>query len=278
MASGIILGGSLDETANQQHRLPFPDGKLLFEDQNFDDGYRGWEDFYTPSGNTGAVLSLTPTMTFGGGLGLRLSTSSKRTTVIAGNCFAIKRMTRPNETGTLIFETVYSFGAETLVGAEEKNGNPFDVEFMIDTCNFAGTHRSFAHFRHCLVDGTSFVRVNELRSRKNEVGGATAYRNSGITTVPILNQNKLILNRAVVAFNLAGNGGLGEYAFFEVNGTRWTMEGTEAGEAAEEAIQGGGDVGNFAGGLNFIIGLNGNSHEDVGHSWLNVASTRAYLL
>lgn len=269
MGSTIILGGSLDRTTAQNRSLLLPEGNLLFEDSNFDDGYRGWEELYSTTEMAPISLSPYPAL---GGLALHMSTSSKRSTVNAGKSYAIKRLMRPSETSVIAFETLWSFGSESMLL------NPFDIEWLIDTCNYANTQRSFYRFRYCLTDGTSFSRVNELRSRKNEVLGGTSFRNSGITLKPAYNQNKQNINRTVCVINLAGNSGKGEYVSFEVNGTKWIMEGTEAGEAAEELVQGGGEAGNFGGGLNFVTGILGNSHEDVGHAFMNVCAARAYIL
>jgi hypothetical protein len=251
-----------------------PTGTVLFDD-NFADGFCGWEELFTDLSGTGAYtgtatsgpLSLGERSQFSQ-RSLLLQTVSIADPALFSQCNAMKRLSigTPGgvHRGVVTYEVWFSWGSENTAG-----NAPRYILFMID--EMYGGVRNFWKLRWRNYDESGAVRAKDwYLSSGNEdtysqvvIGGTTP-----LTDYPY-NGNKGGVLYVSLTLDLAGSAYRSfraldqSYDLTQVAGLTPPVAGTDP---------------NFNNGLNFMVGITNRSSSATTASWASVARARATML
>jgi hypothetical protein len=276
-----LLGGGLPAALTSTGNLKaavlalpndrFPEGVLLYDD-NFDEGYAGWQDHMSGSTAQGALsLASFPSVT--GGKSLKLSTGPRRnaSSIPSSNCTAIKRMSLLGDAKVIDFEVWWSYGAFDL------SKQIAHIEFSLDYQRWDSSSRGFPTLRFSRFDNTSNLRVNEWRIKKDD-GTYVAIPDLASRSDLGENEDKQNMWYTRLRFDLSANGGTGGYVEAQVNDLIVDLSGLGAGRGLN-APQTGGASNSFAGGMNFLVSManRNNVDGDTGKGWVAIDRARGSI-
>lgn len=277
---GLAQDATLKTTLGQ---LRHPRGKLLFHD-TFDTGFCGWRDHIASTNQPSAPLGLSTHPTGPGRYALELTTSATTSAGQDGTCTGYKNMTRPVDTGLVVFSAMLAYR-----GAADQAA-PRSIFMGMDCQAWDDSSRGFAKLTLQRWVGTAPDAFTPKWSLTDDSGNfvdvpasaAVSPSKRVLPAVPGWNENKANWFWVTLAYDLgtipagSADGLPGGYAWAQIGNNTYDLTGLGAGRGAQtpQTVNFGGT--SFAGGLNFGLGLTNRTATADGPASLICGEAFAY--